>query len=101
MRTAGVGGASVRLPAFWTGLLYDATALDAAWDLVKAWTAQERHALRNDVPKGGLQAPFRGGAVLDVARGALAIAQDGLKRRGLTQWRGTGRKHLLEPLAAI
>ena len=26
------------LPALWTGLLYDQTSLDAAWDLVKDWT---------------------------------------------------------------
>jgi glutamate--cysteine ligase len=26
------------LPALWVGLLYDQTALDAAWDLVKHWT---------------------------------------------------------------
>ena len=26
------------VPAFWTGLLYDQTSLDAAWDLVKDWT---------------------------------------------------------------
>ncbi|MDR2013120.1 MAG: glutamate--cysteine ligase, partial [Rhodanobacter sp.] len=39
------------LSAFWVGLLYDQTALDAAWDLVKDFTPEERHALRDDVPK--------------------------------------------------
>ena len=34
------------LPAFWVGLLYDQSALDAAWDLVKDWTAEERDAMR-------------------------------------------------------
>ena len=34
------------LPALWTGLLYDQSALDAAWDLVRDWTAEEREALR-------------------------------------------------------
>src|SRR5438309_4951708 len=28
------------LPAYWAGLLYDDQALDAAWDLVKDWTAE-------------------------------------------------------------
>ena len=32
----------VGLSAFWVGLLYDQGALDAAWDLVKGWTAEER-----------------------------------------------------------
>ena len=30
------------LPALWVGLLYDDQALDAAWDLVKHWTIEER-----------------------------------------------------------
>ena len=38
------------LPAFWTGILYDTTALDAAWDLVKDWTEEERQTLRDAVP---------------------------------------------------
>ena len=32
------------------------TALDAAWDLVKDWTAEERQKLRDDVPKLGFKA---------------------------------------------
>ena len=42
------------LPAFWIGLLYDQTSLDAAWDLVKDWTAEERQALRDAVPRTAL-----------------------------------------------
>ena len=38
------------LPALWVGLLYDNRALDAAWDLVKHWTIEEREKLRHDVP---------------------------------------------------
>ena len=34
------------LPALWVGLLYDQTALDAAWDLVKDWDMEGREALR-------------------------------------------------------
>ena len=69
------------LPAFWVGLLYDRGALDAAWDLVKDWTAEERQALRDAVPAQGLQAPFRDGTAQDVARRAVEIASDGLKHR--------------------
>ena len=39
--------------AVWVGLLYDQSALDAAWDLVKDWTAEERQALRDAVPRAG------------------------------------------------
>ncbi|MGO8731110.1 MAG: glutamate-cysteine ligase family protein, partial [Streptosporangiaceae bacterium] len=34
------------LPALWVGILYDDASLDAAWDLVKLWTAEERQRLR-------------------------------------------------------
>src|SRR3546814_1051600 len=44
------------LPAFWVGLLYDQTALDAAWDEVKHWTIEDHHRIRSEVPKLGLQA---------------------------------------------
>ena len=52
------------LPALWVGLLYDEAALDAAWDLVKHWTIEEREALRNAVPKLALDAPVPGGGTL-------------------------------------
>jgi glutamate--cysteine ligase len=69
------------LPAVWVGLLYDQTALDAAWELVRDWTADERQALRDAVPVTALATPFRNRTVLDIARDALAISADGLRRR--------------------
>ena len=53
------GGPWSRLPAhpaFWVGLLYDDDCLDAAWDIVKHWTAHERQALRDDVTRLGFKA---------------------------------------------
>jgi glutamate--cysteine ligase len=69
------------LPALWVGLLYDAQALDAAWELVKDWTADEREALRNAVPKSALQTPFRDTTVQHIARDVLQIARRGLRAR--------------------
>src|SRR5690606_16795318 len=69
------------LPAFWVGLLYDDAALDAAWDLVRDFSREERHALRDGVPKHALALPFRGGSVQDLAREALRISAAGLARR--------------------
>ncbi len=89
------------VPAFWTGLLYDQAALDAAWDLVKDWSAEERQALRDSVPRTGLNTPFRGARVLDVARSALTIAKAGLKRRARLDDRGNDETKFLEPVEAI
>ncbi len=71
----------VGLPAFWVGLLYDETALAAAWDLVKDWTDEERQSLRNSVPREGLQARFRKSNVHDIAREAVRISRSGLAAR--------------------
>jgi glutamate--cysteine ligase len=89
------------VPAFWTGLLYDRTSLDAASDLVRGWSAEERQALRDGVPRTGLGTPLRGGTALDVAREALAIARAGLVRRGLRDARGDDETRYLEPVEAI
>ncbi len=69
------------LPAFWAGIFYDDASLDAAWDLVKGWTAAERQALRDAVPKAGLAATVHGRTVFQVARDALELARAGLARR--------------------
>jgi len=70
------------LAALWVGLLYDDDALDAAWDLVRPWSAEERQKLRDDVPKLGFKAVIRGRRVLELARDCLALARAGLTRRG-------------------
>ena len=71
------------LPALWVGLLYDRTALDAAWDLVKDWTLEEHAALRAEVPRSGLRTPFRTGTLNDIARQVLALSEAGLAARDL------------------
>ena len=86
------------LPAFWVGLLYDDTALDAAWDLVKDFSLAERHALRDGVPRHALKLPFRGGTVLDLARRALEISAHGLARRARLNANGADESIYLEPL---
>ena len=69
------------LPALWVGLLYDQGVLDQAWQMVRDWTAEERAALRDAVPRDGLETVFRGTRVLEIARDMLALSREGLKRR--------------------
>jgi len=69
------------LPAFWTGLMYDSGALDAAWDLVKGWDAETREALRVAAAKDGLQARVGAINMHDLAREVVALAEAGLKAR--------------------
>jgi len=90
------------LPALWVGLLYDDTAIDAAWDLVKHWSMAEREALRNAVPKLALDAPIPGGGkLLDLAGEVLAIARAGLVSRARLSKAGDSEAGFLEPLDEI
>ncbi|MBJ6122135.1 glutamate--cysteine ligase [Sphingomonas mollis] len=90
------------LPAFWVGLLYDDAALDAAWDLVKHWTLEERQALRDAVPKLALGAPLPGGGTLrDIAGPVLDIAHAGLAARARFNNAGDNETGFLEPLREI
>ncbi|MEQ8870200.1 MAG: glutamate--cysteine ligase [Roseovarius sp.] len=69
------------LPAFWVGLMYDQSSLDAAWDMVKDWDADTRDALRIAASEQALQAEVNGLRMHDLAREALAISEAGLKAR--------------------
>jgi len=86
------------LPAFWAGLLYDDASLDAAWDLVKGWNAEERQNLRDAVPKLALAATIRGRSVLEIAVEVLALASAGLKRRNRCDPSGKDETRYLEAL---
>ena len=90
------------LPALWVGLLYEQSALDAAWDLVKDWTAEDHDALRAGVPRQGLKMAFHGGQLRDVALRALEIARSGLSARARHDAGGndeTGFLHVLDQIA--
>ena len=90
------------LPAFWVGLLYDDAALDAAWELVKGWSMEEREALRNAVPKLALDAPIPGGGKLgDIAGEVLDIAAAGLNARARINASGDNESGFLDPLREI
>lgn len=71
------------LPAFWVGLTYDQSALDAASDLTRSWNAETREAWRVSAAKDGLQATVAGQSMQDIAREAVAIATSGLKARAM------------------
>jgi glutamate--cysteine ligase len=83
------------LPAYWAGILYDDDSLDAAWDLVKDWTAAERQKLRDDVPRMGFTAAVRGQSVLQLAKTTIALADKGLARRRRLDARGQDERRYL------
>jgi len=89
------------LAAFWVGMLYDDACLDAAWDIAKGWSAEERQKLRDDVPRLGFKAQIRGKFVFELARECVAIAHAGLRRRNRLDAAGHDESKYLAPLDDI
>ena len=89
------------LPAFWVGLLYDQGALDAAWDLAKGWTQEERVALRRDAADLGLRAQIRGRPLQELAQEVLAISEAGLKARSMAAEFDVDEAHFLNDLKQV
>ncbi|MES2292232.1 MAG: glutamate--cysteine ligase [Pseudomonadota bacterium] len=89
------------MPALWVGLVYDSVALDAAWDMIKDWTAEERQALRDMVPKQGFRAPFRNTTVLELARRMVEISGEGLRRRASLDSAGMSEDGFINPLREL
>jgi glutamate--cysteine ligase len=89
------------LSAFWVGLLYDDAALDAAWDIVKDWTAEQRQSLRDQVPTRGFKSTIGNRALIDIAKECVALAHGGLQRRARLDQGGRDETRHLEPLDCI
>ena len=90
------------LPALWVGLLYSDTALNAAWDLVRHWSIEEREALRHAVPSQALETPVPGGGTVhDLAREVLEIASAGLGERARLNAAGDNESGFLDPLRDV
>jgi len=90
------------LPALWVGLLYDETALDAAWELVKHWSIEQREKLRHDVPRLALEAATPDGETMrEFAGQVLDISADGLTRRAELNSAGDNEGGFLDPLRDV
>jgi glutamate--cysteine ligase len=89
------------MPALWVGIYYDQVALDAAWDMVKDWTCEERQAMRDAVPRLAFKTPFRDTTVGKLAKQMLEISAAGLRRRAQTDSIGTTEEGFLSSLREL
>jgi glutamate--cysteine ligase len=103
MRGADAGTPAMMLAqsAFWVGLLYDPTALDAAYALVQERSWADYMAVRNQVPQLGLGAPWQNGTLRDLAHAAVAISTGGLRRRNICNADSVNEAAYLAPLEDI
>jgi len=89
------------LPALWAGLLYHQPSLDAAWEIAKDWTLEERIRLRADVPRLGLKAVIRGRSVRELALELIGLAREGLAARARLNAAGDNETGFLAPLQEV
>ncbi len=89
------------LPAFWVGLLYDDDCVDAAWRLVRHWSAEQRQQFRRDAPRFGLKTHTPSATLQELALEVMAIAEQGLKRRARRNLDGDDETLYLERLWQI
>ncbi len=91
------------LPALWVGLLYDQTALDAAWDLVKDWSIEERSKVRHAVPELALTTPVPGGGTVRelAATGSRHCLRRADSRRARLNSAGDNEGGFLDPLHEV
>ena len=89
------------LPALWTGLLYDDTALDAADELVRGWTAEDHAWLRAEVPRTALATPFRDGTWRTWRARWWRSPRPGSTTRARIDWDGQDETRYLKRLEQI
>ena len=97
----GSGSFIAAVPALWVGLMYDALSLDAAWQIVQDWTAEEREALRDAVPITALDTRFRNRTVREIAAEVVELARAGLARRANRNAEGADETIYLAPIEEI
>jgi glutamate--cysteine ligase len=89
------------LPALIKGVFYDADCLEAAWDLVKGWTWDERMQAYLDSHENALAARFRRYSLLDLAKELVQIAWEGLRRQKALNRQGEDETIYLLALRAL
>ena len=75
--------------------------LDAGWEIVKDWSAEERQKLRDDVPQARLQGDDPRPQPARSRRGCCALAEQGLARRERLDRNGRDETRYLRPLQEI
>ncbi len=86
------------LPALWAGVLYHPDSLQAAWDLARGWSMEQRLRLRHEAPRLGLRATIGGRTLRELALELLDIARAGLAARGRLNASGDNESGYLSPL---
>lgn len=82
------------------GLIQNPAIMDAAWDLIKNWTWEERLRLYQEVPKYGLRAQIKNDTITMIANELIHLSDTGLtiqeNERGIS-----GERRFLVPVQEL
>jgi glutamate--cysteine ligase len=92
---------SMAVPALFTGILYDARALDAAVALTEPLTFDVVTRDRPALIREGLTAPLAGKPAVELAQALFDIASSGLSRRGRRNAQNADERVFLKPLEPL
>jgi glutamate--cysteine ligase len=89
------------VPALWTGIGYDDTALELADRLTRSLSYYEVQSARPELVRSGLQATLAGRSIREWSEDILTIAEDGLRRRARHNATGSDETRFLLPLTRL
>jgi glutamate--cysteine ligase len=92
---------SMIVPALFTGLLYDARALDQAAELLSPLTLDVMNRDRPALVRQGLTAPLGEKRAVDYAQSVYDLASSGLSRRGRRNAQNEDERRYLKPLERL
>lgn len=88
-------------PALVKGVFYDSDCLQAAWDLVKGWSWDERMEIYLASHRDALAARIRRYTLLELAKELFQIAWEGLRRQAVLNTQGNDETIYLNPLKTL
>jgi glutamate--cysteine ligase len=92
---------AMAVPALFTGILYDARALDAALALAEPLTFEAVTRDRPALIREGLTAPLASKPAVELAQALFDIASSGLSRRGRRNAQNADERVFLKPLEPL
>lgn len=92
---------ALAVPALFTGLLYDARALDQLTELLEPLTLEVVNRDRPALIRQGLTAPLGEKRAVDYAQAVFDLASSGLSRRGRRNAQNEDERRYLKPLERL
>ncbi len=76
---------TLSVPAFWKGIIYNSTAMEAIEDILQNYSYEDFVQLRADAPKYGINARLKNIEIIELIKEFFNISRASLKENGLNE----------------